>query len=345
MSKAVAIEAPDALGGTIISGPGPYEANIVILYDLSTPDILLQITKLDEVSIPGLDPLSGGTYSAVTLGFASGGAFTSGTSAFTALSGLSSGATGDFQYGIPFRAKISLEAETGYTFKATSGALSYFAVDDPEGATNRLTKEAKQAYIEDFLAGQLYYGTIVDKGVQVNDLYLNGDTLVLDVSYTVKPAAIDSADIALGSLGDLARVPTKDLAVPSLSTTSSSTKYTSSLAWKKLDADGALIDAAETTFAASTSYKAVITVTPKEGYTFAASTDAATLATAFTGIAGAIGHDSIYGTGSAGSAVINLATGAIKVDGFIIDVVGETAATIKAKDKLVITLTFDKTGT
>jgi hypothetical protein len=162
--------------------------------------------------------------------------------------------------------------------------------------------------------------------------------LVLDVSYTVKPQTIEDSDFTTYTeLGDLLAIPAKDATIPTtLSNVAGSTKYTTALSWKRVDGTDT-VAVTETTFTDGEVYKAVITITPKEGYTFVGSHDGTSLAS----IKNKIASDAIYlAPDTVGSPVIALSATDISVDGFLIDLVGETAATIKTKDKLVVTLTF-----
>jgi hypothetical protein len=317
--------------------PNRYKVEAEIQYAVggATPAVLKQITSLGGYNIPfgSTQLVDGATYTAPTPSYV--GAFFNNSATpndYTYVNGLVSGTT--FKYGTPFNIRLILAPETGYTFKATDGDKSYFEVDDPADATGAMTKEQKKAYIEDYLAFNIYDNTVVPETgrVKLTDIYINSSNrLVLDVSYTVKPTTILHPDLTLAELGDVLTAPGSTVPFPPVFSASPSTKFTTAIAWKKV-VSGADVDVTETAFAASTTYKAILTITPKNGYTFVGVHDG----TAFSDIDTTIRDNTRYGNG--GSA--KLKTTAINVKSFIIESTGETSETIKAKDKLTVTLTF-----
>jgi hypothetical protein len=311
---------PPATGGyvTVISG---YEVEAPIVYTAGSAK--QQITSLDGLSWDDIDPIPGQTAATATTQITSGVPIANaGTVAW--LSGLNSG---DFQFNTPATAVITLSPETGYTFYADDGPLPYLTYSD--GTTLTASEQAIKDLIEGYFS-RVYNGTSVPVANRVKSIappkFDNSGNLVLTLTFPPKGVLNDENNFTYAEIGDLPAAPTAGTAIPARLNNIGSTRFdVSDITWTS---GGNTVNAGSVYGTAGTVYTAVITVTPKTGYTFVGADS--------NQIKSALANTAVWGTSS--GHVLALAAGNISVKGVVVPL--GTIEILSADDKIVITLTI-----
>jgi hypothetical protein len=305
-----------------------------IPYDAAN-DVLQQITSLDGFT-SDLNPVHGVTYGGSITITALTPPFNSSDTSGTVLAGLDSGSTGKFRYDNRVHVIYRLAPETGYTFKVSEDVpKAYFDIDDPTGTVNLKTRAKKVEYIEEYLS-RIYTRTTVPldlaatptpiKRVELNDLYLDGNDLILDVFYPIKPAVIKVADINGGKVGNLPETPANTKSIPDYLVgvdPAANFSQKGKIEWTKSHVD-------DTEFTSTHSYKAKITLEPKPGYTFVGAN--------FASLEEVLDHATTGIWGAAGSGAIHLADSKITVAPIVVGI--NQVLVPNSEDILVITLDF-----
>jgi hypothetical protein len=316
LSDAVAVDAP-VVGGGNCADAAPYDLNFTISY--GTGNIYKQIQNLDGLNFADINPVPAGNLAVATTAIGANPPIAAGSANITPLSGLAAGSPPTFIFNTPATVQVALLPATGYSFAADDGPLPYLTY----GETLDEAGTAIKKLIEDHFS-QVYKGTNVPLTARVVSLeppYLSGGALILKLKFPAKPVAIATTDI--DGIGSFSAAPSTTF-IPGALTAGDSVFQAAinvdSIVWTK---GSDTITAGTGTFA-SGAYKATITLSPKSGYTFVAS----------TGLEAALDNSTTGTWGVASGGHIALADTAINLT----EVVVPAGTDYVANDKIVITL-------
>jgi hypothetical protein len=323
ISKAVAVDGPDAGGGNLATSD-PYSLWFLLGYNSPSPaKILRQITTLEGIGVNEIANflVSEEAGNALTVTPPSSEIYAVVATVYEGLSGTRYPLDGIV------RVRLNIGPNDGYTFKSMTGTTSYFT----ESETNR-------AEVIKYLE-KVYNGSSVNPDNKplvtidpVTGITLLGNgVLVIEAAYKTKPHTIATTWIDT-SIGDFPVAIANNVAIPPrlvVTGTESTIFTTSNIVWKAEDSSTHEPVTVGNSFETGNTYTATIIVNPRGGYTFVGSSFSAIEAQ----LSGAI-----WG-GSSGTNIEG-ATPDITVTGFVV-LPNEDSEDIFDDDKITVTITFE----